>query len=82
MAHRDRPSPIAVFAARLGTLWLLLLMSGLSTSALGWRGGAFLMLTAVCGMIGGHLVMGVAEYRRTMRRPWPKVPPIDDDDDW
>ena len=28
------------------------------------------------------LLVGLTEYRRTMRRPWPKVPPLDDDDDW
>jgi hypothetical protein len=34
-------------------------------------------------MIGGHLLMGVSEYRRVMRRPWPNVSPLeDDDDDW
>jgi hypothetical protein len=40
------------------------------------------MLAAVCGTIAGHLLIGVSEYRRIMRRPWPKVPPLDDEDDW
>ena len=28
-----------------------------------------------------HLVAGVTEYVKTMRRPWPDVPPLSDDDD-
>ena len=28
------------------------------------------------------LVVGLVEYRRTMRRAWPEVAPLDDDDDW
>jgi membrane associated rhomboid family serine protease len=82
MAQPDRPNRIALGAARLGPVWLILLIGGFYGGALGWRGGAVLMLAAVCGMISGHLLMGVTEYRRTMRRPWPKVPPLDDDDDW
>jgi hypothetical protein len=31
----------------------------------------------------GHLAVGILGYRETMSRPWPKVPPIkNDDDDW
>jgi hypothetical protein len=40
------------------------------------------MLTAVIGSISCHLVIGVAAYRSVMKRPWPKVAPLDDDDDW
>jgi hypothetical protein len=39
------------------------------------------MLAGVIGYVGMHLVRGVVHYRRTMRRPWPRVPPIEDDDD-
>jgi len=82
MARADGLSPVVVFVARLGSVWLLLLVAGLYGGLLGWRTGGFLML-AVCGMIGGHLLMGVSEYRRVMRRPWPNVSPLeDDDDDW
>jgi hypothetical protein len=28
------------------------------------------------------LAIGAWSYRRVMSRPWPKVPPIEDDDDW
>ena len=79
---RDRPGRIAVVVTRLSLVWLFLLVVGAYGGALGWRGGAFVMLAAVCGRVSGHLLVGVTEYRRIMRRQWPKVPPLDDDDDW
>jgi hypothetical protein len=82
VADPDRPSAIAVIAARSGLVWLVLLVGGGYAAVLGWRGGAFLMLAAVCGTISGHLLIGVSEYRRIMRRPWPDVAPLDDEDDW
>jgi Zn-dependent protease len=42
---------------------------------------AVLILVGFFGYMGTHLAMGVAHYRETMRRPWPKVPPLEDDDD-
>ena len=82
MAPADDLGPVAVFATRLGFVWLVLLIAGFYGGLLGWRAGGFLMLAAVCGMIGGHLLTGASVYRRVMRRPWPNVPPLDDDDDW
>ena len=58
-----------------------MLIVGFYGGVLGWRVGAFVMLTAVCGNIAGHLLTGVTEYRRIMRRPWPKVAPLEDEDD-
>ena len=43
--------------------------------------GAWIMLGAVCGFVLMHLSVGLVFYRRTMNRPWPKVPPLVDDDD-
>ncbi len=71
-----------MIAARLSLVWLLLLIVGGYGAVLGWRAGAFLMLAAVCAMITGHLVIGFSEYRRIMRRPWPSVRPLDDEDEW
>ena len=79
---RDRPSAIVVVVARLGLVWLVLLVVGFYGGALGWRGGAFVMLAGVCGNVAGHLLMGITEYRRVMRRPWPSVRPLEDDDEW
>lgn len=61
---------------------MLLLIAGAYGGALGWRVAALVMLAAVSGQIGGHLLVGLTEYRRAMRRPWPKVQPAQDDDDW
>jgi hypothetical protein len=78
----DRPSGILVVVARLGLIWLLLLAVGFYGGALGWRGGAFLMLAGVCGNVAGHVLMGITEYRRIMRRPWPHVRLLEDEDEW
>jgi hypothetical protein len=47
----------------------------------GSRVGAYLMLGALGGTISVHLVVGVIGYRRAMARPWPRVSPLDDEDD-
>ena len=46
------------------------------------RLGVFLMLAGVIGLFATRLMVGVVGYRQTMRRPWPKVPPVEDDDEW
>jgi hypothetical protein len=49
------------------------------------RVGVLLILAGAIGIIVARVTAGVLGYRRTMRRPWPKVPPVkddDDDDDW
>jgi len=82
MDNRGQPGRITVVVSRLNPILMLLLVAGAYGGALGSRVGAFAMLAAVCCRVGGHLLVGLTEYRRTMRRPWPKVPPLDDDDDW
>jgi hypothetical protein len=73
------PSRLSAVVARISLVWTILLVGGAYAGVLGWRPGAFLMLAAVCFRIAGHLAVGISEYRRIMRRPWPKVPPLDDD---
>ena len=63
-------------------LMLGLLVVGAYSSAFSWRPGAFFMLGSVCGYVALHLTAGLAAYRDAMTRPWPKVPPLEDDDDW
>jgi hypothetical protein len=82
MEDHDRPAAIAVAAAYLAYVWTALLCVGGFGAAVGWRPGVVLMLAGVIGFVAGHLIMGVTEYRRIMRRPWPKVRPLEDDDDW
>ena len=61
----------------------LLLFVGAFGAALSWRPGAFLMLIGAAGLLRTHLFIGVSAYRQTMKRPWPAVQPLpEDDDDW
>jgi hypothetical protein len=40
-----------------------------------------IVLLVVAGIVAlASLVSGLVRYRRVMRRPWPKVPPADDED--
>jgi len=48
---------------------------------LGWRLGAFVAVGAFGLRVCTDVVQGVIVYHRTMNRPWPKVPPLDDWDD-
>ena len=59
----------------------LLLFAGVASVFFAPRLAVFLMLAGFIGFVGTHLVSGVIHYRRTMRRPWPTVPPIEDEDD-
>jgi hypothetical protein len=58
------------------------IVAGLAIGLLALRIAAVLMVTGIVGMFLTRLIAGIVVYRQTMRRPWPKVPPIEDDDDW
>jgi hypothetical protein len=60
--------------------YLLALMIGLYAGLLQWRPAAFILIGAICAQIATHVALGVSSYRHVMSRPWPKVPPIADDD--
>jgi hypothetical protein len=81
-AYDDPPLPRAVsllvkVAAPLAMLGIIF---GFLTAIAGWRIGAFVMLGAVCLDFTWHLVAGIAGYCSVMRRPWPKVAPLEDDE--
>jgi hypothetical protein len=71
-------------AAQIAGLGLVLAMyAGVIIALTGRRSGIFLVLGAVGVQMALHLVVGVVGYRQVMNRPWPSVPPLDDDDeDW
>jgi hypothetical protein len=46
------------------------------------RTAAYLALAGFVATVAVHLSVAVVNYRRVMRREWPKVEPLDDDDDW
>ena len=42
----------------------------------------WVVLAAVAARVAVHLGVAVVSYRRTMRRPWPAVEPLREDDEW
>lgn len=76
----EPPSAFARTAAQVTVVWLLVMIGGMYGAASGWRPGAYLTIAAVLGYNVSHLAIGVSEYRRVMQRPWPEVPPLDDDE--
>lgn len=41
----------------------------------------WIVLAVVLALVVGHIMSTYLRYRRTMRREWPKVAPLTDDDD-
>ncbi len=44
------------------------------------RVAAFLVVGALVGTLAVHIAVALLNYRHVMRREWPKVEPLDDDD--
>jgi hypothetical protein len=61
---------------------LLVLWLGGMYAALAWRPAIYVALVSMTGRFLVHLVQGWLTYRAVMARPWPKVRPLDDDEDW
>ena len=73
--------------ARLGRLWRLwlhatnaLIVVGALGAVAGWRPAAWFLVAVVTGGLAVSLAIGAAAYKQTMRRPWPRVEPVRDDD--
>jgi hypothetical protein len=80
---RLQPWPLGTALAGLGyAAALALLFTGLFAAMAGARIGAYLLLAGLGVQLGCDLALGVRSYRSTMGRPWPRVAPIVDDDDW
>jgi hypothetical protein len=84
---RGPPPPGTTPALRQVFSWVNLLTPGvLLVGAYGalleWRPGAYLLIAALTLSVAANLAVGVLAYRRTMSRPWPRVQPLTDDDDW
>ena len=76
-------SRAAIAVYQVGTLASTLMIIGGMYAAFVWRPAAFVMLAGAILQLAMHQVLGLAVYRRVMGRPWPKVAPLeDDDDDW
>jgi len=63
-------------------LAFLLQIGGVFAALLGRRFGAYFAIGGMATSFTVHLTLGIAGYREVMGRPWPKVAPIVDDDDW
>ena len=57
-------------------------VAGALTAVAGWRPGVVIMLAGFVGTLAAHLLVGISGYRRAMRRPWPDVRPLVDEDEW
>lgn len=79
LSSRDRVLVITLAVAE--NLFFLLLVGGMYAALL-WRPAAYVMLAGLSGRLLNHLAQGIVRYRMVMARPWPKVTPLDDDDDW
>lgn len=62
--------------------FVILIYGGVAAIPFRPYAGVALIMVGLIGYVGTHLVVGVVHYRQVMRRPWPLVPPIEDDDDW
>jgi hypothetical protein len=62
-------------------LFLALALGVVAAVFVGWRIGAIIAVAALAASVLLHVVNGAIEYRRVMRRPWPAVDPLRDDDD-
>ena len=80
---RLQPWPLGTSVGGIGyAVALALLFAGLFAAIAGARVGAYVLLAGLGVQLGCDLGLGVLSYRSTMRRPWPRVAPIVDDDDW
>jgi hypothetical protein len=44
--------------------------------------GAAVIAVAAAALVAAQVAISFVHYRRVMRRPWPAVEPVADDDDW
>jgi hypothetical protein len=76
--------PLWARLASFGYSLLILLSTGsvLVGFAFESRAAGVVALVAFVATLTVHLVVSVVNYRQVMRRPWPAVEPLADDDDW
>jgi hypothetical protein len=76
-------APLVRLWGRLGNVTTGLILVGAALALAGWRAAAWLLVGALAAVTAGHLAISAVAYRRTMRREWPRVEPLpDNDDDW
>ena len=82
-APEELYSTPTIRAARSARAFFGALLAVGAVSSVFWRPGVVVLLTGFVGALIAQLVVGLAGYRAAMRRPWPAVKALDDDeDDW
>jgi hypothetical protein len=72
----------AVAAAGPRLAGMVAMLSGVYAAALGVAAGPWIAVLGFVGLMVLDLALGIGGYRAGMRRPWPDVAPLEDDDDW
>jgi hypothetical protein len=80
-ARRTAPERVAIAVYQVGSSGATLMMIGGMYAALVWRPAAFVMLGGAIMQMMLHQAVGIIAYQRVMRRPWPAVTPLIDNDD-
>ena len=75
-----RPTAARLFAGPADAWFALVVIACGVGAAIGWRVAGYLLIAAFGIRLVTHLAAGFAGYRDAMARPWPQVPPLDDDD--
>lgn len=70
-----------LLASAYGVL-LLLVMAGIFVAVAGARIGGLMLIVGFVLQFAIDLTVGLRSYRSVMRRPWPQVAALVDDDDW
>jgi hypothetical protein len=79
----DSSARARVIGSTLGGIFTGLILVGVLIALLGATWGIVLTLAGLFAYFLLNIAVGIIGYRGLIRRSWPKVPPIeDDDDDW
>jgi hypothetical protein len=58
----------------------LVVLAGVFLALAGSTIGGWLAVASLAVGLAANVALSVVKYRRTMRRPWPQVAPLTDDD--
>jgi hypothetical protein len=79
----DSSARARLIGSGLGAILSGLILIGVLIALLGATWGIVLTPAGVFAYFLLNIAVGIVGYRGVIRRPWPKVPPIEgDDDDW
>ena len=82
MSSRNEPTVLDRFWAYGDIVSTALIIVGAFGAVLFGIAGVIAMLAGLAVALSTHLIVGAIQYRRVMSREWPKVRPLDPDDEW